>query len=62
MVGTRSANVTLGPGTRQTRLTVSSAPVSSLVDVKIEAVINVEVLFNLIQRTVATLTGSFPTS
>lgn len=61
-VGTRSANATLGPGTRQTRLTVSSAPIADLANVRIEAVIKVEVFFNLIQRTVATLNGSFPTS
>lgn len=62
VLGTRSVNATLGPGTRQTRLTVSSAPVSSLVDVKIEALIKIEVFFNLIQRTVTSLNGNFPTN
>jgi hypothetical protein len=61
-VGTRSASVTVGVGTRQARLTVSSAPVSSLVDVRIEAAIKIEVFFNLLQRLVTTLNGNFPTN
>ncbi len=61
VIGARTANATVGPGTRQTRVTVSAAPVTSLVNVQIEAVIKVEVFFNLIQRTVTTLNGNFPT-
>ena len=60
VVGTLSANVTVGSGTRQARLTVSSAPITSLLNVRIEAVIKIEVFFNLIQRTVANLSGNFP--
>ncbi len=59
-VGTRSVNATVGSGTRQTRLTVSSAPVADLLNVRIEAVLKIEVFFDLIQRTVATLNGNFP--
>ena len=60
VAGTRSVNVTVGVGTRQTRLTVSSAPVADLLNVRIEAVLKIEVFFDLIQRTVATLNGNFP--
>ena len=61
-VGTRSANVTVGPGTRQARLTMSSAPISNLENVRIEAAIKIEIFFNLVQRIVTTLNGNFPTS
>lgn len=61
-VGTRTANATVGAGTRQTRLTVNSAPISNLANVRIEATIKVEVFFNFLKRTVATLNGNFPTS
>jgi hypothetical protein len=59
-VGTRSANVTVGPGARQTHLTVSSAPVPSLENVRIEAAVKIEVFFSLLQRIVTTLNGNFP--
>lgn len=58
-VGTRTANQTLGVGVRQTRLTLSSSPVSSLAEVKIVAAIKVEVFFDHIQRLPVTLSGSF---
>lgn len=58
-VGSRTASQTLGVGVRQTRLTVSSAPVSSLAEVKITAAIKVEVFFDHIQRLPVTLSGSF---
>ncbi len=50
VLGTRTATATVGSGTRQARLTVSSSPVASLVDVRIEAVIKVETFFTVIQR------------
>ena len=61
-VGTRTATATVGVGTRQTRLTVNSAPISNLANVRIEATIKVEVFFNFLKRTVATLNGNFPTN
>lgn len=59
-VGTRSATTTVGVGTRQTRLTVNSAPIDSLANVRIEAAIKIEVIFNLRKRLISTLDGNFP--
>ncbi len=50
VLGTHTATATVSSGTRQARLTVSSSPVASLVDVRIEAVIKVETFFTVIQR------------
>ena len=58
VLGTRTATTTVGSGTRQARLTVSSSPVASLSDVRIEAVIKVETFFTVIQRITTTLSGN----